>query len=239
MSLHRLLGLQLAHNRQQEDDLVPLVQQEEGVELNLVQDFLVFSHPVHLAIVTDLLSLDAQSLLIRLDGFPHATLEVLLLAVADDPSSVVDDVLLLLELAGVDDDQILLQVQLADVIGDFSLHGQGETEFVPHLVLHVGVDGVLEQFLPAEPVLRVALQHLPDQFLVQFGDAVYLAGKLDVLSQDDTLELDHVAGIEWRLPVKHPIEADTKGVDVGFVAVLLVLQNLWGHVKRGAQHGGG
>ena len=65
-----LATAQLVHDGKQEDDLVPLVQQEESVELDFIQDPLVFSHGIDLAVILNLLSLHSWVVLIGLDILP-------------------------------------------------------------------------------------------------------------------------------------------------------------------------
>lgn len=164
LALDCLLVPELAHHRQQEDDLVPFVQQEEGVVLNDVQDLLVFGGLlVEFAVVVQVFPLDFQLLVAGLNLLLEAALELLLLLVLDDVDCVVDHILSLLELAGVDDNQVLVQVELAHVLGDLAGHGEGEVQLLLHLLLQVVVDGVVEQLFPADALLGLGLQHLPDQ----------------------------------------------------------------------------
>lgn len=111
MVLAVLLAAKFVHNREQEDDLVALVEQEVSVLLDLIDQLLVLGFSViDLVVVLELLSLD---ILIGLLDLPvvDGALEVLLLAAFfHQVHGILYHFFLLPELTGVDNHQILVQV---------------------------------------------------------------------------------------------------------------------------------
>ena len=121
----RPLVSKLVHNRNQEDDFVPLVEQKESIFLDLVENFLIFAHIVELSIIVYILSLDCH-FFIGFHLFPHSALEVFLFVIVDDADCIVHYIFFFLEFTGMDDDEVLVQVQLAHIVCDFSFHRQGQ-----------------------------------------------------------------------------------------------------------------
>lgn len=71
-------------------------------------------------------------------------------------------------------------------------------------------------------------------------------GEVDLLFLDDFGQFDDVFSVKWGsesielvLSIEHPVEADTEGVDIGLVGVILVLEDFRGHVEGRAEHGFG
>lgn len=122
-----LFAAELVHDGEEEDDLVALVEQEVGVLLDLVDQLLVLSLGViHLVVVLELLTLHV---LISLLDLPvvDSPLEVLLLAaLLHQVHRVLHHFFFLAELAGVDDHQVLVEVQLAYVFAETTIHGEGQ-----------------------------------------------------------------------------------------------------------------
>lgn len=115
LALPVLSATELVKDREKEDYLVPLVQQEESVVLDVPQHLVVLPQTLaHLVIVLELSTLEVLGAIFELP-VEQVALEVVLLVVLDQSHGVVDQFLPLPELAGVDDDQILAEVQFADI----------------------------------------------------------------------------------------------------------------------------
>ena len=103
-----LFAAEFVHDRQQEDDLVALVEQKVGVVLDGGQQLLVLSEPIgHLAIVLGLAPLHRLHRLLDA-AVVDVALEILLLVLLDQVHSVIHHFLLLLELRGVNYHQVLV-----------------------------------------------------------------------------------------------------------------------------------
>lgn len=194
-----LLAAELVHDREEEDDLVALVEQEVGVLLDLVDQLLVFCLGlVDLVVVLELLALHVLVGLLDLAVVDGAFEVLLLAALLHQVHRVLHHLLLLAELAGVDDHQVLVQVQLAYVFAETAVHRQRQRELLLHLLLDVPGDLVLEELLPAEAFLGVGLEHAPDEVLAHVGDVVDGPGEVEVLLGDHGLELIDVFGVVRR-----------------------------------------
>lgn len=84
--------------------------------LDLVKNFLVFGDCIKFAIIIDLLPFNGQILLSGTNLFLEPTFKVLLLAIIYDIDCIIDNILLFLELAWMDNDQVLVQVELAHIV---------------------------------------------------------------------------------------------------------------------------
>ena len=96
----------------------------------------------NLVVVFELGTLEVLRVVFEL-AVEQVALEVVLLVVLDQPHGVVDQFLPLPELAGVDDDQILAEVQLADILREGPVHGQIQGQFSLNLLLQVSGDFML------------------------------------------------------------------------------------------------
>ena len=98
------LSSELIHDRQQEDDLVSFIEQEESVVLDLMKYLFIFSHHViHFIIVFQLFTLYLLVLFFYLDIV--GTIEVLLFyALLHQVAGIVYYLLLFTEFTGVDND---------------------------------------------------------------------------------------------------------------------------------------
>lgn len=112
----------LVEHRQQEDNLVPLIQQEKCVILDVLKLLIVVSKAFfNLVVIVQLPSLDVLIGFLDL-AIEDVALEVILFDVFYHVYYVVDDLLLLLELTWVDYHQVLTQVQLTDVFAQTAVH---------------------------------------------------------------------------------------------------------------------
>lgn len=104
-----LFAAELVHDGEEEDDLVALVEQEVGVLLDLVDQLLVLSYGViDLVVVLELLALHVLVGLLDLPVVDGALEVLLLAALLHQVHRVLHHLLLLAELAGVDDHQVLV-----------------------------------------------------------------------------------------------------------------------------------
>lgn len=227
MSLPVLPAAELVEDREQENYLVSLIQQEESVVLNVLQHLVVLPQTLaHLVVVFELGTLEVLGVVFEL-AVEQVALEVVLLVVLDQPHGVVDQFLPLPELAGVDDDQILAEVQLADILREGPVHGQSQGQLSLNLLLQVSGDFMLEEFLPAEAVFGIGPQHLFDQLFRHIRNGVDGSREVVVLLVYHYFELVDVLGVVGRtesqaiIPSEeHPVVANPEGVHICLVAVL-------------------
>lgn len=164
----------------------------------MLQHFIVLSEPlVNFIVVFELLSFEVLGILLDLT-VEHVSLEIVLLVVLHQIDGVVDNLLLLFELAWMDNHQILTEVQLAHILAQTAVHRQGQRQLLLHLLLQVPRHLVLKQLLPTDPLLGVGLQHLPDQLLAHLRDGVYGSREVKVLLVDHDLQLVDVFGVVGR-----------------------------------------
>lgn len=94
----------------------------------MVDDFLILSFAfIEFVIVFYILSLDAIIIAVLFDVlFEYIPFEFLLFAFLDHIDCIFNDFLFLFELAWVDDDKILIEVQLADILTDAPIHRKSQ-----------------------------------------------------------------------------------------------------------------
>lgn len=88
-----------------------------------------------LSVIVGILPLDLEFLVACLNLLFKPTLELLLFLVLDDIDCIVDHILPLLELTGVDDDQVLVQIELAHIFRNLAGHCQGQVQLLFHFLL--------------------------------------------------------------------------------------------------------
>lgn len=66
-----------------------------------------------------------------------------------------------------------------------------------HLLLQVIVDGMVEQFFPADALCWLGFEHFLDQVFAHGRNGVDLLREDDVLLQYHVLEFYYVLGVEW------------------------------------------
>ena len=126
----------------------------------------------------------------------HISFELIFLVVFDEANRVVDNLFFFLELTWVDDHQILAQVQFAHVLAETAVHGEGERQFLLHLLLEVAGDLMLEKLLPAHSIFGVGPEHLPDELFAHVGDVVDGSGEVKILLVYHNFQLIYVFGVE-------------------------------------------
>ena len=105
---------------------------------------------------------------------------------------------------------------------------------------------MIEKLFPWDTLFGIDFEHGSDEFLAHGGDSLDGVGEVDLLFLDDFGQFYDVFSVKWGsesielvLSVEHPVEADTEGVDIGLVGVILVLKDFRGHVEGRAEHGFG
>jgi hypothetical protein len=116
----------------------------------------------------------------------------------DDVICVGVDVLILLDLLGVVDDHIGLEVELGGVEREILslLHGVLEVAF--DLILQEAVDGMVVKILPLDAFVGVYCQHSFQNVLGDIRDGVYLPREAEGLILDVVDKFDHVGGLVGR-----------------------------------------
>ena len=191
-----LSGSDLVEHRQQEYNFIPLIQQEESVILDILKLLIILSQPLtNFIIVGNFTSFYVLVALLNL-SIEHISFEIIFLVVFDKTNRVVNDLLLFFELAGVDDDQILAQVQFAHILAETTVHGQGKGQFLLHLLLKVAGDFMLEELLPAHSIFGVGPEHLPDELFAHVGDVVDSSREVKIFLVDHNFEFVDVFGVE-------------------------------------------
>jgi hypothetical protein len=135
----------------------------ERVVLDLVYDsFVLGDYVVDFVVVFQLISFDVFVVLFY-GAVDHVALEiVLLVAFFDEVDGVLHGFFFLAEFAGVDDHEVLVEVEFADVVAEAAHHGEGERELLFHFLFDVAVDFVLEEVLPTHAVFGVGFEHFAD-----------------------------------------------------------------------------
>ena len=118
-----LSGSDLVEHRQQEYNFIPLVQKEESVILNILQLLIILSQPLtNFIIIGNFSSFDVLVILFDL-AIEHISFELIFLVIFDEANRIVNNLLLFFELAGMNDHQILAQVQFAHILAETAVHG--------------------------------------------------------------------------------------------------------------------